>query len=76
MESIDPSNLTDRELLLLTYEKVEAIEGQQKKIDARFDLYSTRIRALEHWRTFLGGGVALCALLWQAVVAGWLHVGK
>lgn len=56
MEELDPASLSDRQLLLLTYEKVS---GMGKRVESQ----GKRITSLENWRTLLAGvGIAIAAI--------------
>ena len=63
----DSGDLTDRELLLLTYQKVEGLEQShaeyRQEAKERMNSHSTRISALEHWRNYLAGATAVIGAL-------------
>ena len=60
MEELDPATLTDRQLLLLTYEKVS-------RMGERVESQGKRITSLETWRNMVLGGAAAVGVCWKVM---------
>jgi hypothetical protein len=60
-DEIELGKLKNRELLILA---VQGINSHSKRLDA----HAEKIRALEHWRNYIGGGMA--------VITAWLGLKK
>lgn len=60
MNPIDPNSLTDRQLLLLTYEKVDGM-------DKRLDSHGKRLKSLETWKSIIVGGSIVVGALWKLI---------
>lgn len=53
-------------------DQTRAWQGEvDKRLMGRLDQHSGRLRALEQWRSWLTGGLALLGILWAAAVV-WL----
>ena len=62
MEDLDPNQLTDRELLLRTY---QAVVDHGKRIES----HGKRLTGLETWRNLLVGGGIVVAATWKLLLA-------
>ena len=62
MEELDPNQLDDRQLLLLTY---QAVIDQGKRVES----HGKRLSSLEAWRNILIGGGAIIAATWKIVAS-------
>ena len=65
MDGLDPNQLTDRELLLLTYDEVK---GLAKRVDS----HGKRLTTLETWQTAIVGGGLVVAAIWKPI-ADWIQ---
>ena len=58
MEGLDPNQLSDRELLLLTYDEVK---GLARSVDS----HGKRLTSIEAWRTGIVGGGLVIVAIWK-----------
>jgi hypothetical protein len=75
MSEIDPTKLKHRELLLLVYQRVDAIAKADEARDVQIGGLQKRVRSLENWRIAVVAGGAMLAGCLKAMWEGFKTLG-